>query len=114
MSLFDVSNPENPKEFDKLTLKEYWSEVLQNHHAFLLDKKHQIFFLPSGRKGYIISFENNQLKLKKIIESKPIRRAIYINDYLYLIGETQIKVFDENTWDEINSLVFEEKPAVEK
>ena len=114
LSLFDVSNPENPKELDKLTLEEYWSEVLQNHHAFLLDKKHQIFFLPSGRKGYIISFENNQLKLKKIIESKPIRRAIYINDYLYLIGETQIKVFDENTWNEINSLVFEEKSAVEK
>ncbi|KPJ57373.1 hypothetical protein AMJ49_01005, partial [Parcubacteria bacterium DG_74_2] len=48
ISLFDVSDPENPTEIDKYILDESWSDVLQTHHAFLQDKKHEIFFLPGG------------------------------------------------------------------
>ena len=45
ISLFDVSSAANPAEKAKYILDEGWSDVLSTHHAFLLDKKHQIFFL---------------------------------------------------------------------
>ncbi|MFP3908248.1 MAG: beta-propeller domain-containing protein [Archaeoglobaceae archaeon] len=101
ISLFDVSNPSNPEELDKYILDEYWSDVLQTHHAFLLDQKHGVFFLPAGNNGYIFSYED-ELELEKAV-STPAVRAVYMDDYLYIIG-AEIVVFDENTWEKVNEL----------
>jgi uncharacterized secreted protein with C-terminal beta-propeller domain len=101
ISLFDVSNPENPVEKDKYTLKEYWSDILNTHHAFLLDSKHEVFFLPGGNGGYIFSYADG-IELVKAVEN-PAIRAIYIDDYMYIIGE-KIVVIDENTWKTENEL----------
>ena len=46
VSLFDASDPANPQEVSKYTLSEYWSDILNTHHAFLMDEKHGVFFLP--------------------------------------------------------------------
>jgi len=61
ISLFDVSNPSDPQEISKYNLDEFWSEAGSNHHAFLLDAKHQIFFLPGAKGGYIFSYEGDSL-----------------------------------------------------
>jgi uncharacterized secreted protein with C-terminal beta-propeller domain len=104
ISLFDVSNPSNPIEKSKYVLDEYWSKVLENFHAFLLDDKHQIFFIPAS-KGYIFSYKDDELTLKKEVSfSEPPERAIYIDDYLYLISPTNITVFDENTFEKVKGL----------
>jgi len=107
ISLFDVSDPSNPTEKSKYNLKDYWSEVSNNHHAFLLDSKHQIFFLPGSQGGYIMSYQDSSLTLKKAVSDYQTKRAVYINDFLYLISENQIVVFDENTWEKTNELSFE-------
>jgi uncharacterized secreted protein with C-terminal beta-propeller domain len=106
LSLFDVSWPEDPKEADKYLLDESWSEVLSTHHAFLLDKKHNIFFLPGSKGGYIFSYENNKLKLVKAISQISAKRALYINDYLYIIGDDKITVLNEIDWEKVNELNF--------
>ncbi|MDO9399624.1 MAG: beta-propeller domain-containing protein [bacterium] len=106
LSLFDVASPENPKEIDKYILDEYWSEALDNHHAFLLDKKHNIFFLPGNKGGYIFSYENNKFKLVKAISQVSAKRALFINDYLYIIGDDKITVLDEINWEKVNELRF--------
>jgi uncharacterized secreted protein with C-terminal beta-propeller domain len=104
ISLFDVSNPSNPIEKSKYVLDEYWSKVLENFHAFLLDDKHQIFFIPAS-KGYIFSYKDDELTLKKEVSfSEPPERAIYIDDYLYLISRSNIIIFDENTFDKVKEL----------
>lgn len=99
LSLFDVSDPKNPVELDKYLLKEYWSEVMNNHRAFLADEKHEIFFVPAS-SGYIFSYKDG-LKLIKATESG--FRAVFINDYLYIIGN-KIVVFDENSWEKVAEL----------
>ena len=104
ISLFDVSSPENPKEADKYILDEYHTDILSTHHAFLLDKKHNIFFLPGSKGGYVFSYENDELKLKKAISQTSARRAIYIDDYLYIISDNEITVLNEITWDKVNEL----------
>lgn len=106
VSLFDVSDPSNPREIAKYNLDEYYSEISQTHHAFLLDKKHQIFFLPGTKGGYIFSYAGDNLKLEKAVSEIAARRAIYINDYLYVAGDEQIVVLDEKNWERIGELAL--------
>lgn len=106
ISLFDVSDAENPKEVSKYTLKEYWSDVLNTHHAFLLDSDHKVFFMPGGQGGYIFSYENDNLSLKKAISQTQISRAIYMDNYMYMAGDAGITVLDENTWERVGGIEF--------
>jgi uncharacterized secreted protein with C-terminal beta-propeller domain len=101
ISIFDVSSPESPVELDKYMLNEYWSDILTTHHAFLLDEKHEIFFLPATNGGYIFSYKDNRLKLLKVVSETIARRAIYIEDYLYVIGDNKITVLDETNWEQV-------------
>ncbi len=103
LSLFDVSDPANPKESSKYLLEEYWTDVLNNHHAFLIDAKHNIFFLPGNKGGYIFSYDN-KLRLERAVSNISPKRAIYINDYLYIISDDKIVVLNENGWEEVNDL----------
>jgi inhibitor of cysteine peptidase len=99
LSLFDVSDPENPVEIDRYLLAESWSEVIGNHRAFLADEKHQIFFIPA-RSGYIFSYKDG-LKLIKATESG--FRALYIEDFFYIVG-LKVVVFDERNWEKVAEL----------
>ena len=65
LSLFDVSDSSSPKEIDKYTLDEYYSEAQNNHHAFCRTKNTKYFFLPGGQTGYVFSYAGNKLSLKK-------------------------------------------------
>ena len=104
ISLFDVASTANPTEKAKYVLDESWSDILSTHHAFLLDSKHQIFFMPGPRGGYVFSYKNDELKMVKAVSNISARRAIYINDYLYIIGDDKISVLNEIDWQKVNEL----------
>jgi uncharacterized secreted protein with C-terminal beta-propeller domain len=101
LSLFDVSDPSKPTEIAKYNLKEYWSDILSTHHAFLMDDQHQVFFIPGSTGGYIFSYAQNKLELVKAVDSISAQRAIYINDNMYIIGQDKIVVLDEKTWERV-------------
>ena len=101
LSLFDVSDKNNPKEVSKYIIDEYYSEAVNNHHAFLYDQKHKVFFLPGSKGGYIFTFKGNNLEMKKAVAQSGIKRALYINDYLYLIAQNNIVVINENDWQKV-------------
>ena len=104
MSLFDVSDPTDPIEAAKYMLDEYWSEVQNTHHAFLQDSKHDVFFMPGNRGGYVFSYKDQNLKMVKAVSGIRARRAIYLDDYLYIIGDDKIVVLDETNWERVNEL----------
>lgn len=106
ISLFDVTSPDNPTEMSKYMLDEFWSDILNTHHAFLLDSQHQVFFLPGSKGGYIFSYQEGRLELTRAVADIRARRAIYINDYLYIIGDNKIVVLNEIDWAEVNELEF--------
>jgi len=106
ISLFDVQNPEQPAELDKYILEDYWSDILSTHHAFLLDEAHEIFFLPGSESGYIFSYAGNNLELVKVVSDIQARRALYINDSLYIVGDDKIVVVNELDWQVVNELEF--------
>ncbi len=104
VSLFDVANPAQPTEVSKYMLTDYWSQIISTHHAFLQDAKHHLFFLPGDKGGYIFGYEDNALKLLKTVEGNGIKRALYINDNLYLIADNKITVVSETDWKIVNTL----------
>ena len=106
VSLFDVTNPSDPQEKSKYQLDDYWSEVLSTHHAFLLDSKHQIFFMPGSRGGYVFSYRDDKLSLERAVSDITAKRALYLNDYLYIVGDNQIVVLNENDWERVKALDF--------
>lgn len=106
LSLFDVSDPTNPKEVAKYELEEYWSDVLETHHAFLLDSKHEVFFMPGSKGGYVFSYANDKLKLEKAGSNIVARRAIYIEDFMYIVGEDKIVVLDESDWEVVKRMTL--------
>ncbi|MFH1314936.1 MAG: beta-propeller domain-containing protein [Candidatus Uhrbacteria bacterium] len=104
LSLFDVSDPTDPVEVSKYMLDEYWSDVLETHHAFLHDSKFGVFFMPGSQGGYIFSYEDDNLQLEKAVAGINAKRAIYVNDNLYIFGQDEIVVLDENTWERVGEL----------
>jgi uncharacterized secreted protein with C-terminal beta-propeller domain len=104
VSLFGVLDPAHPVELDKYTLDDYWSEVLNTHHAFLIDKKHGVFFMPGGKGGYIFSYGGDKLQLERAVSDISAKRAMYLNDFLYIIGDNKITVLDETTWKNVKEL----------
>jgi len=93
LSLFDVTNPENPQEVSKYLLDEYWTEVQNNHHAFLQDSDNGVFFMPGGQGGYIFKYANSQLSLQRAVSDLSVKRAVYLDNYLYIIGDTKVAAF---------------------
>ncbi|MBU1203117.1 beta-propeller domain-containing protein [Patescibacteria group bacterium] len=106
ISYFDVSNPTEPKEIDKYSLSDYGSDALYNHHAFLLDSKHQVFFLPSYKGGYVFSYANDKLELVRAVSVNNVKRALYLEDYMYIVADEYMAILDENNWEKVNEIDF--------
>lgn len=104
LSVFDVTNSANPVEKSKYTLAENWTEVENNHHAFLKDPLHSVFFIPGGNGGYVFSYAGGTLSLKATLSGYSVKRAVYIDNYLYIIAQDKIAVFDETTWTKVKEL----------
>jgi uncharacterized secreted protein with C-terminal beta-propeller domain len=104
LSLFDVADPENPREIDKYSMTEFWSEAQNNHHAFLADEQHEAFFMPGSQGGYVFSYAGNSLSMVKAVAGSQVQRAVYINDYLYVIGQDKIVVLNEKDWSQAGAL----------
>jgi uncharacterized secreted protein with C-terminal beta-propeller domain len=62
--------------------------------------------MPGGSSGYIFSYTDNQLTLVKKTENIQAKRAIFINNYLYVIGQNNIVVLSIGDWTEVNKLTF--------
>ncbi len=104
LSIFDVSNPANPVEKAHYSLAESWTEVEGNHRAFLKDAKHEVFFIPAGNGGHVFSYAGGAITLKASVKGFGVKRAVFIEDNLYVIGDANITVLDEKTWQEVKKL----------
>lgn len=106
LSLFDVSDASTPIENAKYIIDDYYSEILQTHKAFMMDSKNKIFFIPGTRGGYIFSYADDKLNLVKAISEARVKRALTIDNYLYVVTDTKVIVLDEKTWEKTKELEF--------
>jgi uncharacterized secreted protein with C-terminal beta-propeller domain len=103
--LFDVSDPSDPVVDDDYVFEARWSAVSESHHAFLLDRAHGVFFLPTSRGGQIVGYTNDTLDLETTVRTDgPAERAMYLDDYMYVFGGDDLTVVDERTWERETTL----------
>jgi len=134
ISLFDVSDVENPKEIDKYEIGDRGTEspVLRDHKAFLFDKPKNLLVIPvsvveSGKsfvwqgayvfdisldeglvlKGRITHLEgDSDLTKSGYYFSSPfsVKRSLYIDNVLYTISEKKIKMNSLEDLEQINEI----------
>ncbi len=128
MSMFDVSDLENPKEIFNTDIGgEYASsEILHNHKALFYKKSEDLIGFPvtyrdydyrDDKNGFVvfkIDLEENEFEkygevLKEIDYRTNVRRVIYIEDIIYALSDTNIVSYDLNTFEKLNELDFSKR-----
>ena len=124
MALFDVSNPNEPKQMYTIKVgdKYSYSELSYNHKAFLFSKEKNIIAFPiSKNESYNMYFRgavvygltlDKGFELKGEIKNDPsnvnyvnnVDRIIYIGNTLYTVSSQLIKAVDMSTMEEIDRL----------
>jgi uncharacterized secreted protein with C-terminal beta-propeller domain len=69
-----------------------------------MDSKHKIFFMPGSQGGYVFSYKDDDIKLIKAVSGLHAKRALFIDDYLYIAGDREIVVLDEDSWERVKEL----------
>lgn len=101
LSMFDTSDPAKVTEKHTLVLDAYWSAALHNHKAILIAPEKDIIAFPS-ESGYVIYgysdaqgfYLRAELKDTDAVGWYGNARGLYIGQYAYVVGETQIWVMD--------------------
>ena len=128
MSLFDVTDPNNPTEMYtvKIGEKGTYSEVLYNHKALLFSKEKNIIAFPISitENDYNVTFQgaivygltledgfelkgkisNSASELDRYYSRNSIDRIIYIKDTFYTLSNSLIKATDMNTMETKSSI----------
>ena len=128
MALFDVTDPENPKEMYSVKIGEKgtYSELLYNHKALLFSKEKNIIAFPISitEEDYRVTFQGAivyGLNLEKGFELKGkisnlnddtdkyygrnnVERIIYIKDTIYTLSNDLVKATDMNSMKTKGSL----------
>ena len=102
--LFDVSDPTDPTIDDSRVFDYGWSGVSETHHAFTIDRRHGVFFLPAGEDGLVVDYTGDSLAVETTVDTGGAVRARYVDDYLYVFGGREIAVIDENSWERTATL----------
>ena len=130
VSLFDVSDMGKPEEVANLIIGESgsYTDALGNHKALMFDKNKKLmafdayltddpydYQLESG--AVLISYENDNITLKKIIYSEQpdfysqdlpsASRIIYIDDLLYYIQGSKITAYQYDDLSKTSTLVLQ-------
>lgn len=127
LAIFDVSNPENPKEIAKYIIGERGTDsyALSDHRAFLFSHSKNLLVIPitlvegeswNWQGAYVFNVSlTDGINLKgKISHAEPtnseptldpsrfVMRSLYINEVLYTISEEQVKMNNLSDISEIN------------
>ncbi|SEN68345.1 Secreted protein containing C-terminal beta-propeller domain [Halorientalis persicus] len=106
--LFDVSDTSDPTIDDDRLFGAGWSAISETHHAFLLDRRHEVFFLPTGQGGKIVDYSDGDLALKTTVDTDgAATRAMYVDDFMYVFGRDELVVVDERTWNRTRTVALE-------
>ncbi len=128
ISLFDVSDVENPKEIDKYEIGDRGTEspVLRDHKAFLFDESKNLLVMPvsvvesgkdfvwQGAYVFDISLDEGLVLKGRITHLEDtssyssylyhVKRSLYIDNVLYTISDKKIKMNSLEDLEQINEI----------
>jgi len=103
--LFDVSDPENPTVADSQVYDKRYSAVSDTHHAFLVDRRHEVFVLPAGDEALAVDYTGGDLTTEATIDAETqVSRTRYVDDSLYVFAGHSVTVVDQTNWSTTTTL----------
>ncbi|HLP79972.1 MAG TPA: beta-propeller domain-containing protein [Acidobacteriota bacterium] len=126
ISLFDVTDVENPVEIAKYTDKDQsaYSQAFWEHKAFLFDKDKELLVIPAQNYDYedpsdsyngalVFKINKDEIKLRGLIDhstgmdsyyfwGSSVERSLYIEDALYTKSQALIRI---NAIDDLHSVL---------
>ena len=102
LTLFDVTNFNNPVEMDSYVFDRYaYSAAENNHHAFMWDADKNLLVIPTYEHAYVLSVNDGKISLvlDDVHEKSTVTRTIYINDYFYTFSNHAVHILNQNTWE---------------
>lgn len=122
MSMFDVSDLENPSEMFNIDIGEenVYSQIVNNHKALFYNKEKNLIGFPVTSRVNSARYSTNSFVIYKIDLEKGFEeygnieqqgnystnreRAIYIGDKLFTLSSEQIILYDLNTLEELKEI----------
>jgi uncharacterized secreted protein with C-terminal beta-propeller domain len=136
ISLYDVSDPMNPKETSKYLVDGYYSysDAQWDHKAVLFDRQRELLVIPVSSYSFSsngspseqgalvlrVSTENG-ISLRGIIAhtsepswywSSAVQRSLYIGDHLYTVSQVELKANNINDLSDEGSLIYYVPPWI--
>jgi inhibitor of cysteine peptidase len=103
--LFDVTDPTDTAVADDLVLGEHWSAIEESHHAFMIDRRHEVFVLPAGNTARVVDYAGGNLEVvTEVTAEEEVTRARYVDDYLYVFAGGEVIVLDQTNWEQTTTL----------
>lgn len=127
MSMFDVSDLENPKELFNIDIGDSYaySDIIYNHKVLFENKEKDLIGFPVTLREYRASDDRDTFSIfhidlekgferygeisHKIDYRTNIDRAIYIGNTLYTLADYEIKSYNLENLEEIQTLELEEE-----
>ncbi len=107
--LFDVTDPTDTSVADQIRLDSFWSAIDESHHAFMIDRRHEVFVLPAGNTATIVDYADGELEVvREVSAGAEVSRARYVDDHLYIFAGDEILVLDQTTWERTATLSLED------
>ncbi len=107
--LFDVTDPTDTSVADQIRLDSFWSAIDESHHAFMIDRRHEVFVLPASNTAEIIDYADGELEVvREVSVGAEVNRARYVDDHLYIFAGDEILVLDQTTWERTATLSLED------
>jgi Secreted protein containing C-terminal beta-propeller domain distantly related to WD-40 repeats len=109
LTLFDVTNFNNPVEMDSYVFNRYsYSAAENDHHAFMWDADKNLLVIPTYEHAYVLSVNDGKISLvlDDVHEKSKVTRTIYINDYFYTFSNHEVHILNQNTWEYVKVIAI--------
>lgn len=128
IAMFDVSDRTNPKQLFTTSIggRGSWSELSNNHKAFMFSRERNIFAFPASiagnnyemkTQGLVvckIDMANNQFEVLDILSqdyftnwSNYVQRGLYINNILLTVSSNAIYSYNFDSLAVIDNVIFD-------
>ncbi|WNY23187.1 hypothetical protein MmiHf6_04920 [Methanimicrococcus hongohii] len=110
LSLYDVSNPENPVELDVFYFNADEYVSVYDYHGFTWNAARNLMIVSGSDTAYIFEIKDNEITLMKedIHKDSYVVRSVYIGDNLYVFSNLEIHIYSMTNWQRMNTISIEQ------
>ena len=109
LSMFDVSDPTNVSEKNKLLLDEYGSEASNNHKAIVVSAERNLIAFPTNGEYLVFSYtpDNGFTQKAKLNLGYGIYRGMFIGNVFYVSSNSTLTAYSMDDYIQLSSLALQ-------